>query len=289
MAPSPPPVPGDRDTPPVGADPRAPDLPAPPEERGAGAVTGGVLASWRRWEDVAASRGIDTRLPLWVLGGLVVAVVGWWSLRPAPTPVEETIPVASTEAAAERSPAAAAPSSATDPAAGAVAGDPTSTVPETVVAHAAGAVTAPGVYALDGGARIDDLVTAAGGLAPDADPSRVNLAAPLADGAWVYVPRVGEEVPPGPSAPVGPPAADGEPPGAAGPGTSDADPPDALIDLNAADAAELDELPGVGPAIAAAIVAHREEVGGFTSVDELLDVRGIGEAKLEDIRPLVTV
>src|SRR5688500_14072121 len=67
-----------------------------------------------------------------------------------------------------------------------------STVPTEVVVHAAGAVGHPGVYALPATARVDDLVRAAGGLAPDADGARINLAAPLADGARVYVPRVGE-------------------------------------------------------------------------------------------------
>lgn len=61
------------------------------------------------------------------------------------------------------------------------------------------------------------------------------------------------------------------------------------MDLNTAGEAELDALPGVGPATAAAILAHRDQVGGFRSVEELIDVRGIGEAKLEQLRPLVRV
>ena len=61
------------------------------------------------------------------------------------------------------------------------------------------------------------------------------------------------------------------------------------VDLNEADEAALDALPGIGPATAAAIVQHRQQIGRFTSVDQLLDVRGIGEAKLEQLRPLVTV
>lgn len=286
MAPSPPPDPVTRVGPPPDpaddADPHGPPgIPVAPDA--GGRTSAGVAGLWRMWEEAAAERGLDPRLPLWLVAALAAAAAGWWLLRPAPAPVEELLPVASTEAPAET---ASGETSTSD--AGDGADDPETTVPETVVAHAAGAVTAPGVYELDGGARIDDLVAAAGGLAPDADGSRVNLAAPLVDGAWIYVPRVGEEAPPDPSSPVAPPGAGGdaggEEPGDAG-GSSGGD----LINLNTADEAELDELPGVGPTIAAAIVSHREEVGGFTSVDDLLDVRGIGEAKLEDIRPLATV
>ena len=161
-----------------------------------------------------------------------------------------------------------------------------SSVPTELVAHAAGAVVHPGVYTLDPTARVDDLVRAAGGLAPDADAARINLAAPLADGARVYVPRIGEAAAPPIVGPEGAAPPGGTDPAAPG---ADGDAPDALIDLNTADEEELDELPGVGPAIAAAIVAFREENGGFASVDDLLDVRGIGEAKLAEIRPLVTV
>lgn len=153
------------------------------------------------------------------------------------------------------------------------------TAPAALFVHAAGAVTRPGVYELPAGARVVDLVDAAGGPTPDADPARVNLAEPLADGARVYLPRLGEVPPPGP-----PPAAgSGGGEGVSGSG-SDA----GLVDLNTADEAELDELPGIGPATAASIVAHRSVNGPFGGVDELLDVRGIGPAKLEQLRPLVT-
>ncbi len=152
--------------------------------------------------------------------------------------------------------------------------------PGEVVVHVAGAVSRPGVVRLPASSRAVDAVTAAGGLRPDADADRVNLAAGLIDGQRVVVPAIGQPAPveavPPPGAPSGPSADSG-------------DGPSALVDLNTADAALLEELPGVGPATAAAILAHREDNGPFASVDALIDVRGIGEAKLEAVRDLVTV
>jgi competence protein ComEA len=164
---------------------------------------------------------------------------------------------------------------------GGTAGAPTTTT--AVVVHAAGAVVRPGVHRLPGGSRVADVLAAAGGPGPDADLDRVNLAALVADGQRLYVPRLGEAAVP---APVG--AADGAgTAGAAGGGTS----PTAggPVDLNAATESELDVLPGVGPSTASAIVAHREANGPFSRVDDLLEVRGIGPAKLEALRDLVTV
>lgn len=148
--------------------------------------------------------------------------------------------------------------------------------PTPILVHAAGAVQVPGLYLFRGEARVHDLVQAAGGLTPDADFDRVNLAAALADEQWVYFPRVGEAAVP---APVG---ASGSATGgtAARPGP---------LNINVASAEELQSLPGVGPAIAAAIIEHRKRIGGFSSVDGLLAVSGIGPSKLELIRALVAV
>lgn len=143
--------------------------------------------------------------------------------------------------------------------------------------HAAGAVASPGVYALPAGARVADLLAAAGGPLSEADLDRLNLAARVADGDRVYVPRRGEGEPP--STEVGGLAgAGGGPPTTAG-----------LVDLNTATAAQLDTLPGVGPATANAIITYRTRHGPFRSVTELLEVPGIGPAKLESLRPLVKV
>ena len=121
-------------------------------------------------------------------------------------------------------------------------GVPSTTGP--VVAHAAGAVVTPGLYELPPGSRVSDLVQAAGGPAPDADLDRVNLAEPVPDGARVYVPHRGEATPP----PALPPSG-----GSAGVTTPGGGGPPAMVDINTATAEELDSLPGVGPATAAAI------------------------------------
>lgn len=145
-----------------------------------------------------------------------------------------------------------------------------------IVVHVSGAVADPGVVRLPGRARVDDALRAAGGATDEADLSAVNLARPLADGEQIHVPVPGEVPRPQPTGPT-----DAEEPSDAADG-----PP---IDLNTADAAELEELPGVGPAIAQRILEHRDKNGPFTSVDGLLEVSGIGPATLEDIRGRATV
>jgi competence protein ComEA len=149
---------------------------------------------------------------------------------------------------------------------------------ETVTVHAAGAVTRPGVYVLPGRARVADLLAAAGGALADADVDTLNLAAKLTDAERVYVPRKGEA--PAPAAGDSPTG--GSPTGSGAAATGP-------IDLNTATAAQLDVLPGVGPTTAKAIVAYRSAHGRFRSVTDLLGVPGIGPAKLDAIRPLVTV
>lgn len=142
--------------------------------------------------------------------------------------------------------------------------------PEVVIlVDVAGWVRRPGVYEFEEGARVIDAIDAAGGARSGALLESLNLAAPLADGIQILVPRQGKT--------VAPPAA-GAVAGVAG-----------LINVNTATTTELEELPGVGEVIAQAIVDFRTETGPFTSVDQLLDVSGIGDATLENIRELVTV
>lgn len=142
--------------------------------------------------------------------------------------------------------------------------------PEVVIlVDVAGWVREPGVYEFTEGARVVDAIDAAGGARPGAVLQALNLAALLVDGSQILVPREGEEA-------VAPPVAGGAVAGG-------------LINVNTASTTELEELPGVGEVIAQAIIDHRTENGPFTSVDQLLDVSGIGDATLEDIRELVTV
>jgi competence protein ComEA len=200
-----------------------------------------------------------------LLVGVGTVAAGWALLRqPELPPTEELLPYAP---AADGAAPAPGPSPTTTTAAAAV------------VVHAAGAVAVPGIHSLPPGSRVSDLLVAAGGPAADADLDRVNLAAPVGDGERVWFPRVGEEAEPPVVAGTG---------GGAGAGAGGTGPP-APVDLNVATADELDALPGIGPATAAAILEHRASHGPFASVDDLLDVPGIGEAKLAQLRDLVTV
>ena len=143
-----------------------------------------------------------------------------------------------------------------------------------VVVHVVGQVLAPGVVTLPGGSRVADAVQAAGGSTPEADLAALNLARVLQDGEQVAVPLPGER-----------PAA-GADAGAAS-GASGTVP--AMVDLNEADVPALDGLPGIGPVLAQRIVEWRVDNGGFTTVEELREVTGIGPAVLERLRDLVRV
>ena len=158
-------------------------------------------------------------------------------------------------------------------------GSPPSTPPVTVTVHVAGQVANPGVYAVPAGGRVADAVVAAGGTVVEADVEQLNLAARVSDGERVYVPKKGEAPAPAPAM-AAPPA---------GGGGGKAAAPGAPLDLNTATAEQLEALPGVGPATSRAILAYRASHGGFRSVTELLEVPGIGPAKLEALRPLVRV
>ena len=150
-----------------------------------------------------------------------------------------------------------------------IAPSPTQAGP--IQAYITGAVVSPGVYALQPGSRVNDLVQAAGGALPDADMTSVNLAKRVSDEDQVYVRSVGEA----PAATV-----DEAPPTGSGSG---------LIDINQASAAELMALPGIGEVRSKAIVDYRTEIGRFQRIDQLLDVPGIGSATFEGVRELVTV
>ena len=136
-----------------------------------------------------------------------------------------------------------------------------------VYVHIAGAVEKPGLYRFVDGSRVADAVEAAGGPLPRADLDAINLAQVLTDGIRIEVPRKGSVAAMTPSTTTSP----------------------AVVNLNSADQTALETIPGVGPVTAAAILQHRTEIGGFESLEQLLDVSGIGPATLEALRPYVTV
>jgi competence protein ComEA len=141
--------------------------------------------------------------------------------------------------------------------------------PKALVVDVVGAVRRPGLYRLADGTRVADAVARAGGATPKADLALVNLAAPLADGQQLVVPRRGAAAPASPGAAAAPGVA-------AGP-----------VHLNTATLEQLDALPGVGPVTAQKILDYRQEHGSFSSLDELDAVPGIGPARMDQLQDLV--
>lgn len=253
---------GQRPGVPAGADPALDELfrPGP-----AGWLAARHADMVRRWPSLADRPAVALG-SLAVVAALVLGTAAWWLAGPAggssgPPPTLAFTSTTMVQEGAE--------------------GAPSTTTPSALVVHAAGAVHEPGVHRVPAGARVADVLGAAGGSTPDADLDRLNLAAPVADGARLYVPRVGEDRPP---TVIGPVSGD---PGDAGVG--DGEGAAAGIDVNRATATELEALPGVGPTTAEAIVAHREANGPFRRIDDLLEVRGIGPSKLEGMRDQVVL
>nr|CAA9363424.1 MAG: Late competence protein ComEA, DNA receptor [uncultured Nocardioidaceae bacterium] len=211
-----------------------------------------------------------------LLLAIALCVAGWWALTAKPevqaapqlTPVPSATPPEATASpsapASPSTPSGQAPQASEAPPA--AAGD-------VVIVDVAGRVRRPGIVTLPLGSRVADALDAAGGPRGDVDLASLNLARVLLDGEQVLV---GVE-------PVVPPVVPDPPPEGS---TSQ---PGVLVNLNSATEADLDTLPGVGPVTAQAILDWRTEHGGFTSVDELLEVSGIGEVTMEELRPLVTV
>jgi competence protein ComEA len=198
------------------------------------------------------------------LAGVAIVVVATllgaalWYVRSLPRPVD-----------------IAAPADALSPVGSQVSGAAGSLSPSpvTILVDVAGWVRRPGVYEFSSGDRVIDAVNRAGGARKGADLTWLNLAAPLTDGTQIVVPRPGS-VAPG---------------SAASSETGSSSGATALININTAGETELEELPGVGPVTAAAIIDYRSRIGPFAAVDDLIDVSGIGPATLEQIRPFATV
>jgi competence protein ComEA len=224
-------------------------------------------------EPLKAAAGIGpwhlTVLALLVAAGL--ALTTWWVLRGDPS-----VATVSGGPASPLVPVSAAPSGVPSPGAATATAARTPTVTVDVV----GKVRHPRVVDLPAGSRVLDAIQAAGGARPGADLTRLNRARVLVDGEQVVV-----------GVPAAP-AASGTSPGSGASGAgAGAVPggPTGLVDLNTATVEELDTLPEVGPVTAEAILDYRAEHGGFGSVDELLDIEGIGEKTLAKIAPHVTV
>jgi competence protein ComEA len=135
--------------------------------------------------------------------------------------------------------------------------------------YVSGAVQNPDVYTLDADSIVKDVISAAGGATGEADLDRINLAEPLGDGMHVHVPRQGEE-----AVPIQTPAS------RAG---------SFVVNINTADALELESLPGIGPTLAQSIIEYRSRHGPFLRIEDITEVPGIGPATLEHLRDLITV
>lgn len=266
----------------LGGHPDGPDPGDEATDPGAGEDT--VTALLPRWlpdsvprragwlAAVRADPGRAGAIALGAVAAVAVLVTVFTLVRTEPTPVVSAKlppvqPVSSTSVLADAPPAPA--------------GQP-------VVVSVVGLVKTPGLVTLTPGARVDDAVSAAGGVLDGADTVGLNLARRLTDGEQVVV---------GLAPPPGEPAALGSSVGGARPAGDTAQAPPggstqssgAPLDLNTATAEQLDALPGVGPVTAAAIVAWRAENGAFTSVDQLGEVDGIGPTRLDRLRALVRV
>ncbi|MFC6021884.1 helix-hairpin-helix domain-containing protein [Plantactinospora solaniradicis] len=196
---------------------------------------------------------------------VVLGAAGWaWTSRPRTEPVSPSL-----------GPSPASSALPTPSGSGPVSGGagPVVAGAEVVVA-VAGKVRRPGLVRLPAGARVADALDSAGGPLPGVDVSLLNLARRVTDGELILV---GVTPPPGAA------------PAAAASAQTPAGAVDGKVNLNTATVAQLDALPGVGPVLAQRIVTHREQHGGFRSVGDLRQVNGIGDARYEDLKDLVTV
>ena len=288
----------------AGGDSRTPSEqpvgPAPPAERFVTEEAHSVRDARHRAQPARRVVGdVHDRLPIRIQGLLdsggftahhvlvvitvVVALVclsAWWVVSSRPSPVEPlsapvvtapASPPAATPSGAQASPPAS-PGSATQPSPSSTPAGGADT--SEVVVDVTGKVRRPGIVSLPTGARVADAVAEAGGARPGADLSTINLARVLTDGEQILVGVA--PVSPGPDAAAGP---TGATPGA----------PVAPVDLNTATLQQLDTLPDIGPITAQSILDWRTQNGSFTSVDELLEVSGIGEVTLAGLRELVTI
>ncbi|WP_406286841.1 helix-hairpin-helix domain-containing protein [Embleya sp. NBC_00896] len=232
-----------------------------PVRRAVEAVADRVPARLR----VGVDRRVVAAIAVLALVAVALAVGGWWRARPqsvdAPPPAMAAGGASPVAVTGQVTGGQVAPS------------QPASGSPAPITVHVAGKVAHPGVVVLPPGARVADALRAAGGALPAADLATLNLARPLADGEQVPVgvPGAPAQAPPGPAAPPG------------------ATPPNAVLDLNTATPEQLEQLPGVGPVLARQIIEKRTQLGRFAGIDQLRQVRGIGDRKFADLKTKVRV
>jgi len=221
---------------------------------------GGEAVNGEPWRE--RLRSLDRRevAGLAILAVLILAGAVFWYVRSLPTPVR-----VQTDGSGGDQRAAIDPSAS--PSASSPAG--------VVVVDVAGWVRRPGVYEFAPGDRVIDAIRRAGGARPGADLTSLNLAALLTDGEQVVVGRAGRG--------ADPPSSAGSGTGGSGGGSG------GLVNINTATLDQLETLPGIGPALGQRIVDYRTQHGPFHSVEDLLNVSGIGEKRLADIKSKVTV
>lgn len=236
----------------------------------------GEVGTWERWR-----AAVRERLPVWIrlrcglepatcaalvlvlVAGIALAAYHFWSGRPQPVRPPEargSAPPPAAEAAVPEAP-----------------GEPGARVAGDLVVDVVGKVREPGVHRLPAGSRVEDALRAAGGVGPNAGADGLNRARPLVDGEQIVV---GEPPSAAPGAPPAPPVSGASPP--AGGGS-----PTGVVSLNSATPEQLDALPGIGPVLAQHIIDYRDQNGGFTDVEQLRDVNGIGDSRFADLRPHV--
>lgn len=218
------------------------DVPWRPQPRRTAAeVLSDVTASANRWSSYLGWRRIFSAIAVVV----IIAIGALWLFDSPAPPIEQSIPFASSTTA--------------------------STAKPKLIVHVAGAVNKPGVYAVEEGSRVYQVIFLAGGFTEVAEPKAVNLAALVQDAQQIYVPSVGEETRAVTDSGGGVATGDGK------------------VNINSATASALEQLPGIGPATAASIIDYREKNGPFSSIEDLLRVSGIGSVKLDAIRELITL
>lgn len=153
---------------------------------------------------------------------------------------------------------------------------------EEIAVHITGEVKKQGIIYLEKGSRVADAIKKAGGETKDADLSQINLAYILQDGQKIYVPNKNEKI----SQYITEKSGNNDTEENT---TSNSNKEDKKVNINTANQSELDQLPGIGPSIAQKIIEYREENGNFKNIQELQNVKGIGNAKYEEIKDNVTV